>query len=131
MTAAVAPVSSTTETKHDKFMRLANKRLPGALEALRLIMQLSARNYENSPEEAEEIIRILDQSMQDVAAAFGVPYSTAFGENADIAKRTNHLITGPTEGPINALDVARAVDFLSRNEIQAAENILKDALRRA
>jgi len=61
-----------TETKHDKFLRLAEARVGKTLEDLRLVGQLSSNNYENTQDEADEIIETLRDKVNEVADLFGV-----------------------------------------------------------
>ena len=55
------------ESKNDKFKRLANKRVPAALEKLELIKNLSnTNNYEYSKEEVDTIIKALTGSINEI-----------------------------------------------------------------
>lgn len=55
------------ESKNDKFKRLANKRVPAALEKIKLIENLSNKNnYEYSKKEADEIIKALNKSVNNL-----------------------------------------------------------------
>lgn len=59
------------ESKNDKFKRLANKRVPAAIEKLELIKNLSnTTNYEYSKEEADKIIKALSNSLNEVKKSF-------------------------------------------------------------
>ncbi len=59
------------ESKNDKFKRLANKRVPAALEKLELIKNLSnTNNYEYSKEEVDTIIRALTVSINEIKKSF-------------------------------------------------------------
>jgi len=69
------------ETKAEKFQRLARKRIPAALKQIELIANLSASQYENSPQEARRIIEDLEGGVAAVAKAFGVENQTGFVEN--------------------------------------------------
>ena len=44
------------ETKAEKFHRLAEKRVPKAGDAIRLVGQLSSANYESTSDEATAIV---------------------------------------------------------------------------
>jgi len=61
----------TTETKEERFMRLAEKRIPKAMDAIRLVGQLSSANYEYTPEMAQEISDALQGALQAVYDGFG------------------------------------------------------------
>ena len=55
------------ESKNDKFKRLANKRVPAALEKLELIKNLSnTTNYDYSKQEADKIVKALTQSVGEI-----------------------------------------------------------------
>ena len=59
------------ESKNDKFKRLANKRVPAALEKLELIKNLSnTNNYEYSKEEVDTIIKALTGSINEIKKSF-------------------------------------------------------------
>lgn len=59
------------ESKNDKFKRLANKRVPAALEKIKLIENLSNKNnYEYSKKEADEIIKALNKSVNNLKQSF-------------------------------------------------------------
>jgi len=59
------------ESKNDKFKRLANKRVPAALEKLELIKNLSnTNNYEYSKEEVDTIIKALTVSINEIKKSF-------------------------------------------------------------
>lgn len=122
---------SNKETKHEAFRRLGEVRVGRALEEIRLVSQLSSRTYENTPEEAESIVGILDNAVQHVAKVFQVPFSSAIGEEAARrAKRTGHLVTDVKEGPINEMEVALAIEMITNGEPDTAKKILKEALTR-
>jgi len=59
------------ESDRDKFIRLANARVPKALRAIRLIGNLANRsNYASSPEDARRIIDALEKELKAVKAKF-------------------------------------------------------------
>ena len=59
------------ESKNDKFKRLANKRVPAALEKLDLIKNLSnTTNYDYSKQEADKIVKALTQSVSEIKKSF-------------------------------------------------------------
>ena len=59
------------ESKNEKFKRLANKRVPSALEKLELVKNLSnTNNYEYSKEEVDEIIKALNKSVIEIKNSF-------------------------------------------------------------
>lgn len=121
----------TKETKHEAFIRLAERRVSRALEEIRLVGQLAGRSYENTPEEAEIVLTHLDKAVRSVADQFGVPYSTAVGEAAQRAARTKHLVTtASTQGPVNEMDVAMAIEQITKGHADRAKAILKQALTR-
>ena len=59
------------ESKNDKFKRLANKRVPAAIEKLELVKNLSnTNNYEYSKKEVDKIIKALTSSLNEVKKSF-------------------------------------------------------------
>tara|TARA_B110000908_G_scaffold88929_1_gene105946 strand:- start:183 stop:557 length:375 start_codon:yes stop_codon:yes gene_type:complete len=121
----------TKESKHDAFLRLADRRVGRAMEEIRLVGQLSSRTYENTEEEAQIVVAHLDKGVQLVAQLLGVPYSTAIGEAAQRAVRTGHLVTNTKDdGPVNEMDVAMAIEHIVMGQPDTAKAILKKALTR-
>jgi hypothetical protein len=124
-------MTDTKETKHDAFLRLADRRVGRAMEKIRLVSQLSSRNYENTVEEAQLVVTHLDEAVQLVAQLLEVPYSTAIGKAAHRAVRTGHLVTNTEDdGPVNEMDVAMAIEYLVMGQPDTAKAILKKALTR-
>ena len=59
------------ESKNEKFKRLANKRVPAAIEKLELIKNLAnTNNYDYSKKETDEIIKVLNKSINEIKHAF-------------------------------------------------------------
>lgn len=118
-----------TESKHDRFLRLMHRRLETALEKLRLVGQLSSENYENTAEEAEEVISHLDHAVTSLAAMFAVPYSTAIGAAAQRAARTGHLITSShSTGKISELEIVKAMEMIRLDRADDAHEVLRALL---
>ena len=61
------------ETKHEKFQRLRDNRLPKIVHALGLLENLGSSAYESSDAERLAVIEALDAAVDQVAKAFGVP----------------------------------------------------------
>lgn len=117
------------ETKHDAFRRLAEVRIPRALEELRLVGQLSTRSYENTDEEAEAVVSTLVEAVKAVADQYDVPMSIATGEDARVAERTGHLVTSnKNTGEINAIDIAMAIQAIQKGQLDAGLGILRKTL---
>ena len=60
------------ETKHEKFTRLRDNRVPKIIHALSLLENLSGSAYEWSEAEAREMIEALDAAVDGVADAFNL-----------------------------------------------------------
>lgn len=58
------------ETKHDKFKRLASKRVSNAIKKIELIGHLSGSAYECTAEEVEKIIAALQQTLDGTKEKF-------------------------------------------------------------
>jgi len=59
-----------TESKHDKFKRLATLRVANALKKIELIGNLSSSSYEYAPEEVEKIFSALQQTLDSTRGRF-------------------------------------------------------------
>ena len=59
-----------TETKHDKFKRLATQRVTNALKKIELIGNLATSSYEYSAEEVEKIFTSLQQTLDSTKGRF-------------------------------------------------------------
>lgn len=121
---------SKKETKHEAFLRLMQRRLERALEELRLVSQLSSSNYENTPEEAEEVIMHLDGAVRSIAQAFNVEYATRIGKGASHSTGGAAALTvgaKPTS-MMDAVGIARVLDYLRKDDTESAIASLKDAM---
>lgn len=58
------------ESKHDKFKRLASKRVTNAIQKIGLIGHLSSSGYESTPEEVEKIFIALQQALDNAKSSF-------------------------------------------------------------
>ncbi len=58
------------ENKHDKFKRLAMKRVTNAIKKIELIGNLSSSGYEYTSEEIEKIITSLQQTLDNTKSRF-------------------------------------------------------------
>ena len=63
-------MTEQTESKSDKFKRLATKRVKNAISKIEIIGNLASPGYEYTPEEAESISNALQGSVDKVKAAF-------------------------------------------------------------
>lgn len=72
---------TTDEKKHAKFRELAEKRTNKALEAIRLIGNLSNRNtYVYEDAEVRKIVKALKDAVSEVETRFGKSTSRSGGE---------------------------------------------------
>ena len=63
--------ASAEESKRDKFVRLAGKRVPVAIKAIQLIGNLSSRNtYEFTDKDIAKIKDALQEAVNEAIAAF-------------------------------------------------------------
>jgi len=59
------------ETDREKFVRLANARVPKAIKAIRLVANLSnTSNYAYQPEEAKKLIEVLEKEVRALKQRF-------------------------------------------------------------
>jgi len=66
------------ETKHARFVRLKNLRMPKVFAAMDGIINLSASNYESSPEEQAKIVNALRLKVLDIEKSFKVQDKTVY-----------------------------------------------------
>lgn len=59
-----------SESKHDKFKRLATQRVANALKKIELIGNLSSSGYEYTPEEVEKIFAAFQQTLEGTKNRF-------------------------------------------------------------
>lgn len=118
------------ESKHDRFLRLMQKRLGRVLEDLRLVSQLSSPNYENTPEEAEEVVRHLDTAVRGIAEVFGVEYATRIGKGS--SQTTNGAkpvaVMVRKTSILDEVDVLKVLECIRAGETEAATKILRMAI---
>ncbi len=60
----------STESKHDKFKRLATQRVNNALKKIELVGNLSSSGYEYSPEEVDKIFAALQHTLDSTKNRF-------------------------------------------------------------
>ncbi len=58
------------ESKHDRFKRLASKRVQNAIKKIELIGNLASPGYEYSEEDVEKIITAVQQTLDQVKDSF-------------------------------------------------------------
>jgi len=63
-------MSEQTETKNEKFKRLATKRVQNAIAKVELVGNLASPSYEYSAEEVEKILAAIQETLDKVKAAF-------------------------------------------------------------
>lgn len=111
------------ETKHDKFLRLAQNRLERALEDFRLISQLASSNYRNTPEEAYEVVYHLDRGIKSVAQAFGVQHRSWIAP--PLSKQIPRQL-----GQITEVDAAKAIAHIQSGDHTLAIQHLQAAINK-
>lgn len=120
---------SRKETKHERFLRLAERRVGRALDELRLISQLSSPNYENTPTEAEAIVSALDESVRYIASVFGVDYATQIGKAASqTVNNASPIQRFQKSNPLDEIEIVKALEHLANDNIEEAEKILRAGL---
>ena len=63
--------ATVIETKRDRFVRLAEKRVPRALTSIRVIRNLAnTGNYEYTQEDVDAIVASLKKAIDEVETAF-------------------------------------------------------------
>lgn len=112
--------SRTPDEKHEAFLRLMQRRLERTLNEMRLVAQLSSEAYDNTAEEAQEVVMLLNNSLRRIATNFKVPYFSDIG---------TPVLEGPKNtGHINEIDIAKAIDLINQGHSDQAKTVLKAAL---
>jgi len=58
------------ESKHDKFKRLATKRVANAIKKIEIIGNLAGSGYESTPEDVDKMLSALQQTVDGVKEKF-------------------------------------------------------------
>jgi hypothetical protein len=120
------------ETKHQKFVRLAESRVTRVLEDLRLVNQLVARSYEHKPAEAETIVKTLSNAVAETARVFSIPFATRVGKagkaDSSVSIFEERKVSTIAETNKTKLAMAKALDLLNKGEIEEAKTILANLL---
>jgi len=123
-------VPTSTETKHARFLRLAQRRLERAKDELRLVSQLCSPNYENTQEEAVEVVRVLDEDIRHVAKAFGVEYATRIGKGP--SETTNGaqpiVVALQKANNLDEIAIVQVLEHLRAGRIEEVDSILRAAV---
>jgi len=121
---------TAVETKHARFLRLMQRRLERALEELRLVSQLRSPNYENTPEEAEEVISYLDTAVRGIAQTFEVEYATRVGKASTNSTGDPVSINAPFRkvSILDEVEIMRTLELLRAGEIDQVDKILRSAV---
>lgn len=126
-------MTTKKETKHDRFLRLAENRVARAENQLRLISQLASRDYEYYPEEAEVVVRHLDEAVRHIAKVFRVEYATRIGKAG--TQTTNGaraigvtLRKAPVLDEIECMKVLDLIRDDNPENIERARSILRSAI---
>ena len=65
-------MTSTTESRRDRFIRLANRRVNAAIKSIQLVSNLSNRaNYEYTAEDVAQITKALEKEVRELRGRFG------------------------------------------------------------
>jgi len=102
----------------------------GPVHQLRLVSQLCSPNYENTPEEAQEIVQILDQDVRRIAEVFGVEYATRIGKSGTKSTHGAQSI-GTVFQRVNILDeiaVVQVLENLRAGRLEEVENTLRGVI---
>lgn len=112
-------MSRSPETKHEKFLRLMQKRLSRTLDEMRLVTQLSSSNYESFEEEHLEVVAHLANGVQNIANSFDVPFEFTVGVSKPVTKEVAAL---------SQAKIKVVVDHLEYGAVSEALEILYKAL---
>lgn len=120
-------MTTKIETKHARFLRLAQRRLERAMNELRLVSQLGSRGYEYCPHEAEEIVRHLDKDVRHIAEVFGVEYATRIGKAGTKTTHDAQAIGTPfARAPVlDEVEAMKVLDHIRAGRTEEADRILR------
>lgn len=123
-------MATKTETKHARFLRLAQSRLGRAKDQLRLVSQLASRDYESDPEEAEEVVRHLDEDVRHIAQVFGVEYATRIGKA--MSQTTNGAraigVTLKKAPVLDEIECVKALEHLRAGRTEEVARLLRSGI---
>ena len=124
-------MTDKSETKHERFLRLAQSRLGRAKEQLRLVSQLASRDYESHPDEAEEVVQHLDEDVRHIAQVFGVEYATRIGKAGTRTTNGARAIGFSfRKAPVlDEIECVKALEHLRAGRIEEVERRLRAAIR--
>ena len=119
-------MSDKSETAHQRFLRLMQKRLERLIEDFRLVRQPSSKNYESTEEERLEVLTHLKGEVEAVGRTYGVPVEIRIGHAAAVHQHA-------TKGPVllTAIQVAEIIDLLDYGRLSEALDILRPAAAKA
>lgn len=113
-------MTTTSETKHEKFLRLMQKRLLRALDEIRLVGQLASTNYESFEEERLEVVQHLTNAVSVVANGFDVIFEAQIGQPDP---------NTPVELPaMSQAKIQQVIDHLDYGGISEALEILRKSV---
>ena len=125
------------ETKHEKFKRLRDARLPKITHAMSILANLGGFGYEASDAERRAVVEELQAAVDNVAHEFGVAQATPKPENHTTSKPKTQpdLQTYNTEdvqpsdpakgGALAKHEISWAHDAVQRKDWKLAANRLK------
>lgn len=123
-------MSTKSESKHERFLRLMQRRLERSLEELRLVSQLAKRDYTYYPEEAEEVVWHLDKAVRHVAEVFGVEYATRIGKAVSQTMNGARAIGGTFQrAPVlDEIGCVKVLEHIRAGRYIEAENMLRTSI---
>lgn len=122
------------DSKHEAFLRLAETRGMRTLEQLRLMRQLfNPASYEFTPQEATEIIEVLDTAVLSIAEAAGVRYATRIGNEAatSVHGASGFFQKAAKTSVMDAVEIAKTIEQIKAGNTDEALTTLSAALERS
>jgi len=127
-----------SETKNQKFLRLAENRYTNAAKSIELLGNLTGYAYESTPEQRQLVVDLLQKNISDLAETYGVPLNgsekPAEAASATSAPQTPEDTQRASVSPVRtALTltrsyISRAIRYIEGEDVPAAKQVLHKAL---
>lgn len=127
-TQTTLPQTYFEKARHEKFLRLAQRRLERTKDEIRLLSQLASANYQNTPEEAHELVSIVDADVRALAEAFSVEFASRVGKAASKGTTNAAGISARRKSLLDEVEIVKLLELLRQGDIESVERTLRSAI---